>query len=158
MAESFFTNPTINKEDIVVNEQVLEKEKDKTKTITDKLPIPVQEGIELVGDIKEEGFVKTEPDEQEIVETESFFTNPDKEDLTVTDWERIKYGFDKSSWLFGNLWRIGKAKISDVLDNNELDDKTFKEHIQLNEAKRQEELKEKHWKFSSGKYDDDSLV
>ena len=158
MAESFFTNPTINKEDIVVNEQVLEKEKDKTKTITDKLPIPVQEGIELVGDIKEEGFVKTEPDEQEVVETESFFTNPDKEDLTVTDWERIKYGFDKSSWLFGNLWRIGKAKISDVLDNNELDDKTFKEHIQLNEAKRQEELKEKHWKFSSGKYDDDSLV
>ena len=70
----------------------------------------------------------------------------------------ICQGFDKSSWLFGNLWRIGKAKISDVLDNNELDDKTFKEHIQLNEAKRQEELKEKHWKFSSGKYDDDSLV
>ena len=29
MAESFFTNPTINKEDIVVNEQILEEDKDK---------------------------------------------------------------------------------------------------------------------------------
>ena len=160
MAESFFTNPTINKEDIVVNEQILEKDKDKTTTeiITNKLPLPVQEGIELVGDIKEEGFVKTEPDEEVVASEETFFTNPTKEDTTITDWERIKYGFDKQTWLFKNLWRIGKAKISDVLDNNELDDKTFKEHIQVNEAKRQEELKDKHWKFASGKYDDDSLV
>jgi len=160
MAESFFTNPTINKEDIVVNEQILEKDKDKTTTeiITNKLPLPVQEGIELVGDIKEEGFVKTEPDEEVVASEETFFTNPTKEDTTITDWERIKYGFDKQTWLFKNLWRIGKAKISDVLDNNELDDKTFKEHIQVNEAKRQEELKNKHWKFASGKYDDDSLV
>ena len=77
MAESFFTNPTINKEDIVVNEQILEKDKDKTTTeiITNKLPLPVQEGIELVGDIKEEGFVKTEPDE-EVVESQKKLSLP----------------------------------------------------------------------------------
>ena len=51
MAESFFTNPIIYKEDIVVNEQVLEKEKSnfdfKNYLYCKKIVYPTKKEIDL---------------------------------------------------------------------------------------------------------------
>ena len=129
-----------------------------TNNIIEKLPYPIQKGKEVYDSIKEEGFIKTEPSEETSIATNSRFKNVESLDDSVTDWERIKYGYDKTSWLFGNLTRIGKAKYKDILDNDTLDDKTFKEHILKNTAKENEELKKEHWKFADGKYDKDGLV
>ena len=45
---------------------------------------------------------------------------------------------------FGNVFRIGKAKVQDLFD----DDKTFKDFIVENEKKRIEAFDKEHWKFT----------
>ena len=83
---------------------------------------------------------------------ESFFNSA--EDVKVSNLEKLEYAFDKNTQIIGNAYRIGKAKIQDIFD----DDKTFKDYIIQNEDNRQEDLYKEHWKFASGKYEDDSIV
>ena len=45
--------------------------------------------------------------------------------------------------VLGNVFRIGKAKVQDLFD----DDKSFKDYILENEKKRLEALDKEHWKF-----------
>ena len=118
------------------------------------------EAIDIYKDIKEDGFKKTEPsDIQPTNETNNLsFLDNKADDVTVTDLERIQYGFAKETWILGNLWRMGSAKTKDWLDNNTVDDKTYKEHIQENTLREKKELDEEYWKFAGGEYDDDSLV
>jgi len=155
-----FTNTEILSDNnpAIIAENELTNQDNSSTNIIEKLPYPIQKGKEVYDSIKEEGFIKTEPSEESSIITNSRFKNVEMLDDSVTDFERIKYGFDKTSWLFGNLWDIGKAKYKDVLDNDTLDDKTFKQHILENTAKENEELKKEHWKFADGKYDKDGLV
>ena len=106
------------------------------------------------------GFKKTEASDIQSTNEESnlSFLDNKADDVNVTDFERIQYGFAKETWILGNLWRMGSAKTKDWLDNNTVNDKTYKEHIQENTLREKKELDEEYWKFADGKYDDDSLV
>jgi len=118
------------------------------------------EAIDIYKDIKEDGFKKTEASDIQSTNKESnlSFLDNKADDVNVTDFERIQYGFAKETWILGNLWRMGSAKTKDWLDNNSVNDKTYKEHIQENTLREKKELDEEYWKFADGKYDDDSLV
>ena len=118
------------------------------------------EGKKLYDEIKEDGFKKTESSNTDTTgESSSLsFLNKKAKPVTVTDWERIQYGFAKESWILGNLFRIGSAKTKDWLDNNSENNKTYKQHIQDQVSQEKQELDEKYWKFKDGKYDKDSLV
>ncbi len=61
----------------------------------------------------------------------------------ISNLEKLEYGWDKETMVLGNLFRIGKAKVQDLFD----DDKTFKDFIIENEKKRIEAFEKEHWKF-----------
>tara|TARA_E500000318_G_scaffold25330_1_gene25334 strand:- start:238 stop:4473 length:4236 start_codon:yes stop_codon:yes gene_type:complete len=64
---------------------------------------------------------------------------------------KFLYGFDKQDQFFGNVYRIGKAKLQDIAD----DEKNFKEIVLENEASQQGALYRRFQKFTGGKYDND---
>ena len=64
---------------------------------------------------------------------------------TISNLEKLEYGWDKETMVLGNVFRIGKAKIQDLFD----DDKSFKDFIIENEKKRIEEFEKEHWKFTT---------
>jgi len=76
------------------------------------------------------------------------------EEIKVSNLEKLEYAFDKNTQILGNIYRIGKAKVQDIFD----EDKTFKDYILENETLRKKDVDTEHWKFSSGKYDDDTFV
>jgi hypothetical protein len=151
------TLPQENKDDTL--NTVKNKITDEVKSVI-PLAEAGSEAIDIYKDIKEDGFKKTEAsDIKSTGETSNLsFLDNKSEEVSVTDWERIQYGFAKETWILGNLWRIGTAKTKDWLDNNTLNDKTYKEHIRENSIREKKELDEKYWKFADGKYDNDSLV
>ena len=65
------------------------------------------------------------------------------EEIKISNLEKLEYGWDKETMVLGNLFRIGKAKVQDLFD----DDKTFKDFIIENEKKRIEAFEKEHWKF-----------
>jgi len=65
------------------------------------------------------------------------------EEIKISNLEKLEYGWDKETMVLGNLFRIGKAKVQDLFD----DDKTFKDFIIENENKRIEAFEKEHWKF-----------
>lgn len=78
------------------------------------------------------------------------FTNADE--VKISNFEKLEYGWDKSTNVVGNVFRIAKAKAQDWMD----EDKSFKDYILENEAKRQAEIKKEHWKFTNNKEAQDS--
>ena len=65
------------------------------------------------------------------------------ENIEISNLEKLEYGWDKTTNVVGNVFRIGKAKFQDILD----EDKTFEDYILLNEKIRKENLDKEHWKF-----------
>ena len=97
------------------------------------------------------------PEEKEEVPTSTTIEGFDfsqAEKIKVSNLEKLEYAFDKNTQMIGNVFRIGRAKIQDLFD----EDKTFKDYIIENEATRQEGIRKEHWKFSTGLYDDDIIV
>ena len=45
------------------------------------------------------------------------------ENIEISNLEKLEYGWDKTTNVVGNVFRIGKAKFQDILD----DDKTFED-------------------------------
>tara|TARA_E500000318_G_scaffold20738_3_gene21271 strand:+ start:1726 stop:6045 length:4320 start_codon:yes stop_codon:yes gene_type:complete len=86
--------------------------------------------------------------------TEESVTFTGGEDVKITNLEKLDYGFDKTTQILGNVYRIGKAKVQDIFD----DEKSFKDYILENEEARQKDINKEHWKFATGKYDDDNIV
>ena len=74
------------------------------------------------------------------------------EEIKISNLEKLEYGWDKTTNVVGNIFRIGKAKFQDILD----DDKTFEDYILLNEKTRQDEINREHWKFVNNKEAQDS--
>jgi len=86
--------------------------------------------------------------------TEEPVTFTGGEDVKITNLEKLEYGFDKTTQILGNVYRIGKAKVQDIFD----EEKSFKDYILENEEARQKDINKEHWKFATGKYDDDGIV
>ena len=74
------------------------------------------------------------------------------EEIKISNLEKLEYGWDKSTNVIGNIFRIGKAKAQDWMD----EDKTFKDYILENEEKRKEKINKEHWKFTNNKEAQDS--
>ena len=88
-----------------------------------------------------ESFFSSEPT-PDSNSLEGFFTSGEKPE--ISNLEKLEYGWDKETMFFGNVFRIGKAKVQDLFD----DDKTFKDFIVENEKKRIEDFDKEHWKFT----------
>ena len=135
-----------NKSPIIVNEA----EKDKTSEIISDEVI-FQDAIPLSKDkeeiVTDTIITDTKPDAS-IISDEAIFQNasPITEPSSL---EKLEYGWDKNQQAFGNIFRIGKAKVQDIFDP----DKSFKDYIIENEATRREAFEKEHWKFIDGKYD-----
>ena len=122
---------------------------------------------EQSNEVQETKLIETQPElqlteevnnqTQPVDELESFFSSeptPDSNSLEgffvsgekpeISNLEKLEYGWDKETMFFGNAFRIGKAKIQDLFD----DDKTFKDFIIENEKKRIEAFNKEHWKFT----------
>ena len=76
------------------------------------------------------------------------------EAIEISNLEKLEYGWDKTTNVVGNVFRVGKAKFQDVLD----DDKTFEDYILLNEKKRKDNINKEHWKFVNNKEAQDSGI
>ena len=102
-------------------------------------------------------FSQAEPVKAEAVVEDTITEGIDfsqGEEIKVSNLEKLEYAFDKNTQILGNIYRIGKAKVQDIFD----EDKSFKDYILENEALRQKDIEKEHWKFASGKYDDDGIV
>ena len=122
---------------------------------------------EQSNEVQETKLIETQPElqlteevnnqTQPVDELESFFSSeptPDSNSLEgffvsgekpeISNLEKLEYGWDKETMFFGNVFRIGKAKVQDLFD----DDKTFKDFIIENEKKRIEAFDKEHWKFT----------
>ena len=122
---------------------------------------------EQSNEVQETKLIETQPElqlteevnnqTQPVDELESFFSSeptPDSNSLEgffvsgekpeISNLEKLEYGWDKETMFFGNAFRIGKAKVQDLFD----DDKTFKDFIVENEKKRIEAFDKEHWKFT----------
>ena len=148
----------------VINENILkeevEKEKDKEIIKTTSEDTLQLEGVESASPLKEETITTdetitiTEPEkvlQLEGVETDEGLIIPDDSD--ISNWERLEYGWDKETMALGNVFRVGKAYVQDIFD----DDKTFKDYILENEKKRLEAIDKEHWKFR-GREDEGGLT
>ena len=131
----------------VVNENILkeevEKEKDKEiiKTTSEEMQFTTTETEEI-------GPIFTD------VETATGINvQPMADESEISNWERLEYGWDKETMVLGNVFRIGKAYVQDIFD----EDKTFKDYITENENKRIENLYKEHWKFR-GREDEGGLT
>jgi len=133
----------------VINEQILEsqeEEKNKEKE-TEVISETLIDKSKLVGGEKVEEPTQitftTDSiiDKSKLVGGENVITG--EEYTEPTNLERLEYGWDKETMVLGNVFRIGKAKVQDLFD----DDKSFKDYILENEKKRLEALDKEHWKF-----------
>ena len=106
--------------------------------------------------ISQENIIQQEPSPQ-IEDSLSTSTTPTKtnldtlyenaEKVEISNFEKLEYGFDKSTNVIGNIFRIGKAKFQDLID----EDKTFKDYILKNEEERKAKIEKEHWKFIDNK-------
>ena len=139
----------------VVNENIITEEKDKDKEVikdtsnniqfTDVESASPSDETITTNKNKEDELIFTDIETAEGVSIPKTYT-PDSE---ISNFERLEYGWDKETMVLGNVFRIGKAKVQDLFDS----DKSFKDYIIKNEAKRIENLYKEHWKFR-GREDD----
>ena len=66
---------------------------------------------------------------------------------TISNLEKLEYGWDKTTNVVGNVLRIGKAQFQDWTDP----DKDFEDYILQNEKKRLDDFNKEHWKFVGNK-------
>ena len=132
----------------IINEQILEsQEEEKTKEKeTEVISETLIDESKLVGgeEIEPAQITSTTDsiiDESKLVGGENVITG--EAYTEPTNWERLEYGWDKETMVLGNVFRVGKAYVQDIFD----DDKTFKDYIVENEKKRLEAVDKEHWKF-----------
>ena len=130
-----------------------------SETFTGGIPLAESEkqSIQIISSDNQEEENKL-PIQSENVPVETTTEEPvtftGGEDVKITNREKLEYGFDKTTQILGNVYRIGKAKVQDIFD----EEKSFKDYILENEESRQKDINKEHWKFATGKYDDDGIV
>lgn len=88
--------------------------------------------------------VNTETPVISTQETDGGLDFSEGEDITISNLEKLEYGWDKTTNVVGNVFRIGKAQVQDWIDP----DKNFTDYILQNEKKRLQDIEEEHWKFT----------
>ena len=68
---------------------------------------------------------------------------------TITNLDKLEYGWDKNQMVIGNLLTLGSNSIEALFDP----DRNLKEVAVENEAQRIKEFKKEHWKMLDGKND-----
>ena len=138
----------------IINEQIIESKKEEVNKNKDEQIISetIIDESKLVGgeEIKPTKITSTTNnliDESKLLGGENAITG--ELNTEPTNFERLEYGWDRETMVLGNVFRIGKAKVQDLFDS----DKSFKDYIIKNEAKRIENLYKEHWKFR-GREDD----
>jgi hypothetical protein len=127
--ENFFNTSTVS-----TQEETKSIEPQSDIQLTEELPSQTQPKTEL------ESFFSSEPT-PDSNSLEGFLMSAEKPE--ISNLEKLEYGWDKETMVLGNLFRIGKAKVQDLFD----DDKTFKDFIIENEKKRIDAFEKEHWKF-----------
>ena len=92
---------------------------------------------------------KTESIQIESPKTDSTFTISEQEEPSW--FRKFTYGFDKQDQFFGNVFRLGKAKLTDIKDDN----RDLKQVLRDNAGVENQKLLNKFEKFKGGKYDSD---
>jgi len=114
---------------------------------------PLTGGIPLsTSEIEQLSSTIETPQTKLLNEMSSDLTGGEK--IEISNLEKLEYGWDKETMFFGNAFRIGKAKVQDLFD----DDKTFKDFIVENEKKRIEAFDKEHWKFRTAKDKENGIV
>ena len=100
---------------------------------------------------KYDKYLTTDESTQQIEspKTDSTFTISEQEEPSW--FRKFTYGFDKQDQFFGNVFRLGKAKLTDIKD----DDRDLKQVLKDNAGAENQELLNKFERFRGGKYDDD---
>ena len=127
--ENFFNSSTVN-----IQEETKSIEPQSDIQLTEELPSQTKPKTEL------ESFFSSEPT-PDSNSLEGFLMSAEKPE--ISNLEKLEYGWDKETMVLGNLFRVGKAKVQDLFD----DDKTFKDFIIENEKKRIDAFEKEHWKF-----------
>ena len=138
--ENFFNTSTVS-----TQEETKSIEPQSDIQLTEELPSQTQPKTEL------ESFFSSEPT-SDSNSLEGFLMSAEKPE--ISNLEKLEYGWDKETMVLGNLFRIGKAKVQDLFD----DDKTFKDFIVENEKKRIEAFDKEHWKFRTAKDKESGIV
>ena len=112
-----------------------------SETFTGGIPLAESEkqSIQIISSDNQEEENKL-PIQSENVPVETTTEEPvtftGGEDVKITNREKLEYGFDKTTQILGNVYRIGKAKVQDIFD----EEKSFKDYILENEAARQKDI------------------
>jgi len=99
-------------------------------------------------------FIISDTPKKESLQIESpkkdtTFTISEKEEPSW--FRKFTYGFDKQDQFFGNVFRLGKAKLTDIKD----DDRDLKQVLLDNAGAENQALLNKFERFKGGKYDND---
>ena len=125
------------------NSQLIQPEKEKEISELDfslAEPLPKSETLtEVKDEIKDDSNVEALVSTQE---TEGGLDFSKGEEVKVSNLEKLEYAFDKNTQIIGNVWRISKAKVQDIFD----DEKTFKDYILSNRATEEKDIYKEHWK------------
>ncbi len=136
---------TNEEQNILVNDTPLSNIEVEQEPLTGGIPLSTSEIEQLSSTIET-------PQTKLLNEMSSDLTGGEK--IEISNLEKLEYGWDKETMFFGNVFRIGKAKVQDLFD----DDKTFKDFIVENEKKRIEAFDKEHWKFRTAKDKESGIV
>ncbi len=136
---------TNEEQNILVNDTPLSNIEVEQEPLTGGIPLSTSEIEQLSSTIET-------PQTKLLNEMSSDLTGGEK--IEISNLEKLEYGWDKETMFFGNAFRIGKAKVQDLFD----DDKTFKDFIVENEKKRIEDFDKEHWKFRTDKDKENGIV
>ena len=86
--------------------------------------------------------------EEEVVDNRWMFENSEKVE-EPSAWEKLEYGWDKNTMVFGDILDIGYNYLTALFDP----EKDMKDIAVERETNRLEEFQKEHWKMLSGKHD-----
>ena len=109
--------------------------------------IKQEEKITPIEQDKEITSVEKEVEKEE--EKEFTFKGGTPIEDTITNLDKLEYGWDKNQMVIGNLLTLGSNSIEALFDP----DRNLKEVAVKNEAQRIKEFKKEHWKMLDGKND-----
>ena len=103
---------------------------------------------------KYDKYLTTDESTQQIEtpKKDTTFTISEKEEPSW--FRKFTYGFDKQDQFFGNVFRLGKAKLTDIKD----DDRDLKQVLLDNAGAENQALLNRFERFRGGKYDNDIYV
>ena len=85
---------------------------------------------------------------EEVVDNRWMFENSEKVE-EPSAWEKLEYGWDKNTMVFGDILDIGYNYLTALFDP----EKDMKDIAVERETNRLEEFQKEHWKMLSGKHD-----